>query len=46
MEDLIAAFQFLQGAYRKDEDKFFSRACYDQTGGNGFKVKRADFDWI
>ncbi|GAB0177570.1 hypothetical protein GRJ2_000222300 [Grus japonensis] len=25
--DLIAAFQYLKGAYKKDEDKLFSRAC-------------------
>ncbi|KAK4832505.1 hypothetical protein QYF61_023570 [Mycteria americana] len=29
--DLIAAFQYLKGAYKKDGDKLFSRACCDRT---------------
>ncbi|KAK4823421.1 hypothetical protein QYF61_001876 [Mycteria americana] len=37
--DLIAAFQYLKGAYKKDGDKLFSRACCDRTRGNGFKLK-------
>ncbi|KFQ84456.1 hypothetical protein N337_12680, partial [Phoenicopterus ruber ruber] len=37
--DLFAAFQYLKGAYRKDGDKLFSRACCDRTRGNGFKLK-------
>jgi len=39
--DLIAAFQYLKGAYRKDVDKLFRRACYDRTRGKGFKLKKA-----
>lgn len=35
--DLIAAFQYLKGAYYKDGDRFFSRACCDRIWGNGFK---------
>ncbi|GAB0205874.1 mitochondrial enolase superfamily member 1 [Grus japonensis] len=31
--DLIAAFQYLKGAYKKDGDKLFSRACCDRTRG-------------
>ncbi|KAK4822717.1 hypothetical protein QYF61_019714 [Mycteria americana] len=31
--DLIAAFQYLKGAYRKDEDRLFSKACCDRTKG-------------
>ncbi len=31
--DLIAAFQYLKGAYRKDGEKLFSRACCDRTKG-------------
>jgi len=38
-EDLIAAFQDLEGAYKKDGDRLFSRAWSDRTRGNGFKVK-------
>jgi len=30
-EHLIVAFQYLKGAYKKDGDKFFSRACGDRT---------------
>ncbi|KAK4814151.1 hypothetical protein QYF61_009198 [Mycteria americana] len=29
--DLIAAFQYLKGAYKKDGDKLFSRACCNRT---------------
>jgi len=36
--DLIATFQYLKGAYKKDGDKFFSRAYCDRTRGNGFKL--------
>jgi len=38
-EDLIAAFQYLKGAYKKDGDKLFSRACCNRLRGNGFKLK-------
>jgi len=37
--DLTASFQYFKGAYRKDEDKLFSKACCDRTRNNGFKVK-------
>jgi len=41
--DLIAAFQYLKGAYRKDGDRLFSRACCNRTGGNGFKLREGRF---
>ncbi|KAK4815889.1 hypothetical protein QYF61_009940 [Mycteria americana] len=41
--DLIAAFQYLKGAYRKDGDRVFSRACSDRTRSNGFKLKEGRF---
>ncbi|KFQ85799.1 hypothetical protein N337_02911, partial [Phoenicopterus ruber ruber] len=41
--DLIAAFQYLKAAYKKDGDKHFSRACCDRTRGNGFKLKEGRF---
>ncbi|KFW65113.1 hypothetical protein AS28_11746, partial [Pygoscelis adeliae] len=41
--DLIAAYQYLKGAYKKDGSKFFSRACCDRTRGNGFKLKEGRF---
>ncbi|KFQ52740.1 hypothetical protein N334_14048, partial [Pelecanus crispus] len=41
--DLIAAFQYLKGAYRKDGDNLFSKACCDRTRNNGFKLKKNRF---
>ncbi|KFW65118.1 hypothetical protein AS28_11751, partial [Pygoscelis adeliae] len=41
--DLIAAYQYLKGTYKKDGDKLFSRACCDRTRGNGFKLKEGRF---
>ncbi|KAK4815720.1 hypothetical protein QYF61_006758 [Mycteria americana] len=41
--DLIAAFQYLKGAYKKDGDRLFSRACCDRTRGYGFKLKEGRF---
>ena len=41
--DLIAAFQYLKGAYKKGGDRLFSRACSDRTRGNGFKQKDGRF---
>ncbi|KFW70721.1 hypothetical protein AS28_13988, partial [Pygoscelis adeliae] len=41
--DLIAAFQYLKGAYKEDGSKLFSRACCDRTRGNGFKLKGGRF---
>jgi len=40
--DLIVPFQYLKGAYKKDGDKLFSRACCGRTRGNGFKLKDLD----
>ncbi|KFV92211.1 hypothetical protein N327_07650, partial [Fulmarus glacialis] len=42
-EDLIAAFQYLKEAHKKDGGKLFSRACCDRTKGNGFKLKEGRF---
>ncbi|GAB0189265.1 hypothetical protein GRJ2_001391800 [Grus japonensis] len=41
--DLIATFQYLKGAYRKDGEGLFMRECSDRTRGNGFKLKEGRF---
>ena len=39
----IEAFQYLKGAYKKDGDRLFNRACSNRTRGNGFKLKQGRF---
>jgi len=41
--DLIAAFQYLKGAYRKDGEGLFTRLCSDRTRGNSSKLKEGRF---
>ncbi|KAK4830858.1 hypothetical protein QYF61_013787 [Mycteria americana] len=41
--DLIAAFQYLKGTYRKDGDRLFSKACCDRTRSKGFKLREGRF---
>ncbi|KAK4826680.1 hypothetical protein QYF61_010689 [Mycteria americana] len=41
--DLIEAFQYLKGAYRKDGEGLFIRECSDRTRGSGFKLKEGRF---
>jgi len=41
--DLIAAFQYLKGAYRKDGEGLFRRVCSDRTRRNGCKRKEGQF---
>jgi len=41
--DLIAACQYLKGAYRKDGEDIFSRTCCDRTRNNGFKLGEGGF---
>jgi len=41
--DLIAAFQYLKGAYKKDGEGLFTRTWRDRTRGNGFKLKEGGF---
>ena len=38
-EDLVAAFQYIEGGYRKERDRLFSRDCCKRTRGSGFKLK-------
>jgi len=42
--DCVAAFQYLKGAYKKDGDRLFSRACSDRPRHNGFKLKESRFN--
>ncbi|KAJ7398793.1 hypothetical protein BTVI_121074 [Pitangus sulphuratus] len=37
--DLIAAFQYLKGAHKKDREGLFTRACSNRTRGNGFELR-------
>jgi len=37
--NLIAAFQYLKEAYRKEGENVFSKACCDRTRCNGFKLR-------
>jgi len=37
------AFQYVKGAYRKDEDNVFSKACCDRRSSNGFKIGEGIF---
>ncbi|GAB0178051.1 hypothetical protein GRJ2_000270400 [Grus japonensis] len=41
--DLIAAFQYLKGAYKKAGERLFTKACSDRTRGNGLKLKKGRF---
>jgi len=38
-DDLLAASQYLMGAYRKDGEGLLTRVCSDRTRGNGRKLK-------
>ena len=41
--DLIAAFQYLKGAYRDAGEGLFIKNCSDRRRGNGFKLKEGKF---
>jgi len=41
--DLIADFQYLRGAYRKDGEGLFTSVCSDRTRGNSSKLKEGRF---
>ena len=36
---VTAAFQYLKGAYRKEGENIFSRACCNRTRSSSFKVR-------
>jgi len=42
-EDLIEAFQYVRGAYKKAGEGHFKKACSDRTRGNSFKLKEGRF---
>ena len=41
--NLIAAFQYLKGAYKKGGEGLFTRACSDRTRSNSFKLQEGRF---
>jgi len=41
--DLIAAFQYIKGDYKKAAEGLFTRDCSDRTRGDGFKLKEGRF---
>ena len=41
--DLIAAFQYLKGAYKQEGSQLFERVDNSRTRGNGFKLKKGRF---
>ena len=41
--NLTLAFQYLKGAYKKDGDRLFSRACSNRIMGNGFELNKGRF---
>ena len=38
--DLIAAFQYLKGAYKQEEERLFVRVNSDRTRGSGLKLRQ------
>ena len=40
---LIAAFQYLKGAYKGAGEGLFIKDCSDRARGNGFKLKQGKF---
>uniref|UniRef100_A0A669NVJ9 Reverse transcriptase domain-containing protein n=1 Tax=Phasianus colchicus TaxID=9054 RepID=A0A669NVJ9_PHACC len=41
--DLIAAFQYLKGAYKEEGNQLFERVSDSRTRGNGFKLREGRF---
>ncbi|KAJ7408630.1 hypothetical protein WISP_120335 [Willisornis vidua] len=41
--DLIVAFQYLKGAYKKDGERLFTRACRDRMRRNHYKLEEGKF---
>ena len=41
--DLLTAFQYLKGVYRKNGENIFSSTCCDRTRSNGFDLREGRF---
>jgi len=41
--DLIAAFQYLKGAYKQEGERWFMRADSDRTRRNGLQLRQGRF---
>jgi len=41
--DLIATLQYSKGAYKKDGDRIFSKACSNRRTGSGFRLREGRF---
>jgi len=41
--ELLAAFRYVTGAYKKGGERLFTKACSDRTRSNGFKLKEGRF---
>ncbi|KAK4815546.1 hypothetical protein QYF61_003638 [Mycteria americana] len=41
--DVIAALQYIKGAYKKGGERLFTKACSDRTRGKAFKLKEGRF---
>jgi len=41
--DVTAAFSYLQGVYKKDGERLFTRDCSGRTKGNGYKLEEGEF---
>ena len=42
--DLIVAFQYLKGVYKKEKVQLFMRVDSDRTRGNAFKLRQGKLD--
>ena len=42
-EDFIVAFQYMNGAYKQEGERLFTRLDSDRTRRNGFKLRQGRF---
>ena len=43
LQGFTAAFQYLNGDYKKERNQLFTQVDGDRTRGNGFKLKEGKF---